>query len=191
VAFSLGQDYTFVFPMVTLVVAGWIGWMARRLRSVPWAVALGLVLGGALGNLLDRLFREPGPFVGHVVDFFSVFDPHGRVFPVFNVADSALVIGVCLAVILELTGRRRDGTRVVADRRAGSGSDNPATGPDPPTGDTAAAGDTPADAAPAQAPAPADRAAGQVAVADGPADQPDGPADQPAGPPAAARDDRA
>lgn len=119
-AFSLGQDITFVFPVVALGVAGWIGWMARRLRSLPWAVALGLVLGGALGNLIDRLFRAPGPFVGHVVDFISVFDDHGQAFPVFNAADSALFCGVVLAVLLEVTGRRRDGTRVTSGRtRAG------------------------------------------------------------------------
>ncbi|GAA3336678.1 hypothetical protein GCM10020358_10170 [Amorphoplanes nipponensis] len=58
-AFSLGSGYTWVFPLVTLVVVGWIGFMVRKLRSVPWAIALGLVLGGALGNLGDRLF--PGP----------------------------------------------------------------------------------------------------------------------------------
>ena len=110
-AFSLGQQYTFVFPAVTIAVVTWIVWMSRKLRSVPWAVALGLVLGGAIGNFVDRVFRAPGPFVGHVVDFVSVFDDHGQVFPVFNVADSALSIGVCLAVLLELTGRRRDGTR--------------------------------------------------------------------------------
>jgi signal peptidase II len=116
-AFSLGQGYTFVFPLVTLVVVAWIGWMVRSLASTPWAVALGLVLGGALGNFIDRLFRAPGPFVGHVVDMFSVFDNAGRVFPVFNVADSALCCGVVLAILLELTGRRRDGTRVVDEHR--------------------------------------------------------------------------
>ncbi|MFY1699220.1 MULTISPECIES: signal peptidase II [unclassified Solwaraspora] len=111
-AFSLGADYTWIFSLVTVVVVGWIGWLARGLRSTPWAVALGLILGGALGNFLDRMFRAPGPFLGHVVDMFSVFDPRGQVFPIFNVADSALVVGVVLAVLLELTGRQRDGRRL-------------------------------------------------------------------------------
>lgn len=111
-AFSLASDYTWVFPIIATAVVGWIGWLALRLRSRPWAVALGLVLGGALGNLVDRLFRAPGPFVGHVVDMISVFNPRGEVFPVFNLADSALVCGVSLAVLLELTGRQRDGTRL-------------------------------------------------------------------------------
>ena len=113
-AFSLGSDYTWVFPLITLVVVGWIGWMARRLRSVPWALALGLVLGGALGNLGDRLFRAPGPFQGHVVDMISVFAPYGEKFAVFNIADSCLSVGVVLAVLLELTGRQRDGSRTRA-----------------------------------------------------------------------------
>ena len=97
------------------------GGCARKLRSVPWAIALGLVLGGALGNFTDRLFRAPGPFLGHVVDFVSVFDPAGQVFPVFNVADSALCVGVVLAVLLELTGRRarwRPGPRAATTRMA-------------------------------------------------------------------------
>jgi signal peptidase II len=110
-AFSLGTRYTFVFPLITALVVAWIGWTARRLRSVPWAIALGLVLGGALGNFTDRIFRAPGPMVGHVIDFISVFGPEGQHFPVFNAADSALCVGVGLAVLLELTGRRVDGTR--------------------------------------------------------------------------------
>jgi signal peptidase II len=118
-AFSLGRSYTQVFAVVALVVIAWIGWMAVRLRSVPWGVSLGLVLGGALGNLVDRLVRPPGPFRGEVVDMISVFDPYGRVFPVFNVADSALFLGVVLAVWLELTGRRRDGTREAPRPRRG------------------------------------------------------------------------
>ena len=119
-AFSLGSRYTWVFPVITVAVIGWIVWMGRRLRSVPWAVALGLVLGGALGNLADRLFRAPGPFRGHVVDMISLFAPYGRGFAIFNVADSCLTVGVVLAVLLELTGRQRDGgrTRPAAKERA-------------------------------------------------------------------------
>ncbi|OJF13263.1 signal peptidase II [Couchioplanes caeruleus] len=121
-AFSLGSGYTWVFPLVTLVVVGWIGAMTLRLRSVPWAVALGLVLGGALGNLGDRLFRAPGVFQGHVVDMISLFGPYGEYFAVFNIADSCLSVGVVLAVLLELTGRQRDGTRLT--KRA-TASDEP------------------------------------------------------------------
>jgi signal peptidase II len=111
-AFSLGSDYTFVFPVITLAVVIWIGWMVVKLRSVPWAISLGLVLGGALGNFTDRIFRAPGVFVGHVVDMISLFGPYGHPWPVFNLADSALVCGVTLAILLELTGRQRDGTRI-------------------------------------------------------------------------------
>jgi signal peptidase II len=110
-AFSFGRGYTWVFPVITLAVIVWIVWMGRRLRSVPWAIALGLVLGGALGNLTDRLFRAPGPFQGHVVDMISLFTPYGKGFAIFNIADSCLTVGVALAVLLELTGRQRDGTR--------------------------------------------------------------------------------
>jgi signal peptidase II len=117
-AFSLGSDYTFVFPLITCGVIGWIVWMALRLRSVPWGVALGLVLGGALGNASDRVFRAPAPFRGHVVDMVSLFDPHGQVWPIFNAADASLVCGVILAIGLEFTGRQRDGTRVKTARKA-------------------------------------------------------------------------
>jgi signal peptidase II len=110
-AFSFGRGYTWIFPVITLAVIVWIVWMGRRLRSVPWAIALGLVLGGALGNLADRLFRAPGPFEGHVVDMISLFAPYGQGFAIFNIADSCLTVGVALAVLLELTGRQRDGSR--------------------------------------------------------------------------------
>nr|WP_255658697.1 signal peptidase II [Actinoplanes sp. L3-i22] len=121
-AFSLGSNYTFIFPLITVVVIGWIGWMALSLRSVPWAVSLGLVLGGAIGNLGDRLFRAPGFLHGQVVDMISAFAPGGEKFAIFNVADSCLTIGVLLAVLLELTGRKRDGSRSSrgADTSAGS-----------------------------------------------------------------------
>ena len=115
-AFSLGSDYTWIFPLVTIAVVVWIGVLSRRLRSLPWAIALGLVLGGALGNLGDRLFRAPGVLHGHVVDMISVFGPYGEHFAVFNIADSCLSVGVVLAVILELTGRQRDGSRLAGKK---------------------------------------------------------------------------
>ena len=113
-AFSLGQGYTIVLTAVAVVVIGVICWVARRLVSAPWALSLGLILGGAMGNLTDRLFRAPGVFRGAVIDFISVFDDAGRIWPVFNLADAALVIGVGLALWLELTGRRLDGSRATA-----------------------------------------------------------------------------
>ncbi|MEV4628384.1 signal peptidase II [Micromonospora sp. NPDC049523] len=137
-AFGLGSEYTWVFPLVTVAVVGWISWMATRLRSLPWAISLGLVLAGALGNFTDRIFRAPGPFLGHVVDMVSLFDPYGQTWPIFNLADSALVSGVILAILLELTGRQRDGTRV-RNRPAGAedgtdrdASTEPRTAPDNP-----------------------------------------------------------
>ena len=119
-AFSLGSDYTFVFPIIAVIVLAGIVWLSRRLRSVAWGVALGLIAGGAVGNLGDRIFRAPAMFHGHVVDMISMFDEAGRVFPagaIFNIADSALFCGVVLAIILEFTGRRRDGTREVRARK--------------------------------------------------------------------------
>lgn len=110
-AFSLATGYTWVLSLVALTVVVVIVRIARKLRSTGWAVALGLVLGGATGNLVDRVFRAPGPLQGHVVDLFSPFAPDGRAFPVFNVADSAIVCGGILLVLLALLGREIDGTR--------------------------------------------------------------------------------
>lgn len=118
-AFNIGgTGYTAILAAVAVVVIIVIVRFARRLRSWQWAVALGLVVGGAGGNLTDRLFRAPGPLRGGVVDFISVFSPDGHPWPIFNVADSCLVVGVIIAVLLELTGRRMDGTR------AGRGADD-------------------------------------------------------------------
>jgi signal peptidase II len=112
-AFSLGEGFTVVFPIIAIAISASILWFARGLRSWPWALAMGLILGGAVGNLLDRLFRQPGPFRGHVVDFVSLFAPAGEKFAIFNIADSCLSVGVVLAIGFELFGLRRDGTRAV------------------------------------------------------------------------------
>jgi signal peptidase II len=108
-AFSLATGYTWVLTIVAIAVVVVIARVARRLRSTGWAIALGLVLGGALGNLTDRLFRAPGPLQGHVVDVVSLFTPDGRAWPVFNLADSSIVSGGVLLVLLALLGRELDG----------------------------------------------------------------------------------
>ncbi len=77
-AYSVGVNLTYIFPIVAIAVIVLIIWLSRRLRSVPWAVAFGLVIGGALGNVADRLFRAPGVFRGQVVDMISLFDPAGQ-----------------------------------------------------------------------------------------------------------------
>ncbi|SDO69140.1 signal peptidase II [Geodermatophilus sp. DSM 45219] len=110
-AFSFAEGFTVVFTLIAVVVAVVIVRTARRLFSTGWAVALGLVLGGALGNLVDRVFREPGFLRGGVVDFVSVLAPDGEVYPVFNVADSAIVCGGVLGAFLALRGVEFDGTR--------------------------------------------------------------------------------
>jgi signal peptidase II len=119
-AFSLATGYTWVLTIVAIAVVVVIMRVARRLRSTGWAVALGLVLGGALGNLTDRLFRSPGPLHGHVVDIVSLLAPDGRVWPVFNLADSSIVSGGVLLVLLALLGRELDGTQT-GRKQAGKG----------------------------------------------------------------------
>lgn len=105
-AFSFAQGATVAFTAVAVGVVVVILRTARRLRSLPWALVLGLLLGGASGNLADRLFRTPGPLRGAVVDWIDF-----RVWPVFNVADSAIVVGGILAVLLSFVGVEIDGRR--------------------------------------------------------------------------------
>lgn len=115
-AFSLGTGLTWLLSLIALLVVAVIIRMATRLRSRGWAVGLGLVLGGALGNLADRMLRAPGPFRGHVVDFLSLFAPDGSVWPVFNIADAAIVCAAVLLVLLAATGRELDGSRTRQER---------------------------------------------------------------------------
>jgi signal peptidase II len=105
-AFSLAEGYTMVFSGVAVIVVVVIARIARRLSSLGWAVALGLLLGGATGNLADRVFRSPGLMRGHVVDFLEL--PQ---WPVFNIADSAIVSAGVLMVLLAALGIEIDGTR--------------------------------------------------------------------------------
>jgi signal peptidase II len=103
-AFSLGTGFTVILTVIALAVVAVILRTARRMRSTGWAVALGLVLGGALGNLVDRIFRAPGFGRGHVVDWISLFGPDGAHWPIFNLADSAIVCGAVLAGVLSVLG---------------------------------------------------------------------------------------
>ncbi|MFF9314391.1 signal peptidase II [Streptomyces sp. NPDC014748] len=104
-AFSFGEAYTVIFTVIAAAVIVVIVRLARKLYSLPWAIALGLLLGGALGNLTDRIFRSPGVFKGAVVDFISP-----KHFAVFNLADSAIVCGGILIVLLSFRGLDPDGT---------------------------------------------------------------------------------
>jgi signal peptidase II len=115
-AFSFAQGMTIVFTAVAVGVIAYIARTMPRLRSRGWAVTLGLLLGGAVGNLVDRLTRAPGFGRGWVVDFISV--PH---FASFNVADSAITVGAALAILLSFRGIEVDGTR-----RAQAGDQNQA-----------------------------------------------------------------
>jgi signal peptidase II len=123
-AFSLGgPSVTILFTAIAVGVSIFVLRTSRRIRSLPWAVTLGLLLGGAMGNLTDRLFRYPGPFRGWVVDWIQW--PH---WPVFNLADSSIVCGGFLAVLLAARGLGIDGTKAAygtaahaEDSQAGSG----------------------------------------------------------------------
>ncbi len=118
-AFSMATGMTWLLTLVAAAVVVGVVRIGRTLRSLGWAIGLGLVLGGALGNLMDRLFRAPGPLQGHVVDFVAV-----GWWPVFNVADSAIVCGAILLVVLTVLGFEPNGTRVGHGKpgRAGEGS---------------------------------------------------------------------
>jgi len=106
-AFSLASGFTWILSIIAIGVIVFIIWFARRIRSVAWAITFGLVLGGAFGNATDRLFREPGFGVGHVIDFLQLWG-----FPaIFNVADIAVVTGMGLFLILTIRGIGLDGQR--------------------------------------------------------------------------------
>jgi signal peptidase II len=113
-AFGMATGMTWLLTLIAVGVVVAIVRVAGRLRSRGWAVALGLVLGGALGNLVDRLVREPGVGRGHVVDFIA----YGSLF-IGNVADIAIVAAAALMALLSLRGTGIDGHRLVARPAAG------------------------------------------------------------------------
>ncbi len=126
-AFSMATGYTWMLTVIACAVVVGIVWMGRRLVSSWWAVGLGMILGGAMGNLVDRFFRSPGPLRGHVVDFLSI-----GWWPVFNVADPSVVGGAILLVTLsalgfdfDTVGRRRADDSADAADTAGSDGQGP------------------------------------------------------------------
>jgi signal peptidase II len=106
-AFSTGTSFTLVLSVVAITVCIVVVRLASRLRDRGWAVGLGLLLGGAVGNLTDRLVRDPAPLKGHVIDFLQI--PFG--FPVFNLADTALTFAALIIIHRTWRGVRLDGTR--------------------------------------------------------------------------------
>ena len=105
-AFSIGgTSTTILFTAIAVGVVIFIVRTSRRIYSLAWAIALGLLLGGAMGNLTDRIFRSPAPFRGWVVDWIQV--PH---WPVFNLADSAICCGGALMVLLAARGHGIEGS---------------------------------------------------------------------------------
>ncbi len=105
-AFSTGTGFTVVLSLIAVAVVLFVLRLATKLKDRWWALGLGLLLGGALGNLTDRFLREPSPLRGHVVDFF-----HLTHWPVFNVADIALTFAAITIILRTWRGVSLDGTR--------------------------------------------------------------------------------
>ena len=100
-AFSMGQNSTWLFTTIQLLFVVGALWFGPRMDTRWEALGLALIAGGALGNLIDRLFREPGFWFGHVVDYISVGD-----FAVFNLADAAITVGVAVFVLATFAAER-------------------------------------------------------------------------------------
>jgi signal peptidase II len=94
-AFSFATGATVLLTIFAIVALVTILYFSPRITSKGWAVVLGLVMGGILGNLVDRIFREPGLLRGHVIDWMQL--PY---WPIFNIADSAIVIAALVAMVL-------------------------------------------------------------------------------------------
>ncbi|TFD03570.1 MULTISPECIES: signal peptidase II [unclassified Cryobacterium] len=136
-AFSLASGSTWIFSIIAAAVVIFIAWFARRIHSFTWGLVFGLLLGGVLGNLTDRLLREPGFGVGHVVDFIST----PWLLPaIYNVADMAIVSSMVIFMILTIRGIGLDGNKVVAESKTATPTlkQTDAVTPDTTTSDTVA-----------------------------------------------------
>ena len=115
-AFSTGTSYTLVLTCVATAAAVAVLWVVRRLRSTGWAIGLGFLMAGVLGNLTDRVFRSPGEFRGHVVDFIQL--PN---WPIFNVADVCINIAAGVIILQAVRGVSIDGSRSRPSDTGGTG----------------------------------------------------------------------
>lgn len=123
-AFSLASGMTWIFTILAAGVITFIAWFSRRIRSIAWALVFGLLLGGVLGNLTDRLLREPSFGLGHVIDFIST---PWLIPAIYNVADMAIVSSMVLFMILTIRGVGLDGTREVKRTDAASDAESSGT----------------------------------------------------------------
>jgi len=121
-AFSLASGSTWIFSLIAAAVVVFIIWFARRIRSLMWGLVFGLLLGGVLGNLTDRLFREPSFGEGHVVDFIST---PWMIPAIYNVADMSIVISMVIFMVLTIRGIGLDGQRVVEEKKGAAPSSSP------------------------------------------------------------------
>jgi signal peptidase II len=129
-AFSLASGMTWIFSILAAAVVVFIIWFAGRIRSGAWAMVFGLLLGGVLGNLTDRLLRPPAFGVGHVIDFIAT---PWLIPAIYNVADMCIVTSMVVFMILTIRGIGLDGKRMP---KPSAGSDS-----------TAVRGDTSSDSA--------------------------------------------
>lgn len=109
-AFSIGSGSTWLFTCFQIAFLLGVIIYSRKVEDRWSALGLALIGGGALGNLIDRLFREPAFFLGHVVDFISIGN-----FAVFNIADSAITVGVVLFIAAMFIAERRQSRLTSAD----------------------------------------------------------------------------
>ena len=119
-AFSTGTSYTVVLSFIAVAAVATVLWYSRRLSSPLWAVGLGCLLGGVLGNLTDRVFRAPGFLRGHVIDFLQL--PN---WPIFNIADISINVAAGVIILQALRGVSLAGTR---EPRKGQGAADEAAG---------------------------------------------------------------
>ncbi len=120
-AFGFGESAPWLFASATIVVSAVIVVVSTRPMRTSIAVALGLILGGALGNLADRVANGPG-FSGRVTDFIDL-----QIWPVFNLADTAIVVGAVLLAMASFdgAGERAEAPGAPGPAATGSGAADP------------------------------------------------------------------